>query len=93
MTWRDRAIATIAVLFAAACGALGVWAAGRTPAQRYPIEFSYGTYVNYFWDSRTNLCFASLKNRNLYGDVETIANVPCTDEVRKQINAKPERDR
>jgi hypothetical protein len=93
MTWSDRVIATIAILFAAACGGLGTWAAGRPLPQKYPIDFSYGTYINYFWDSRTNLCFASLRNRNLYGDVETIANVPCTDAVRTQINAKPKRDR
>jgi hypothetical protein len=89
MTWRDRIIATIAIVFAGACGALGVWSAGRPLPQQYPRGIIYyGNQPTYFWDSRTDLCFAFVRSRNLYGDIDSITNVPCTAEVKKAINSK-----
>lgn len=38
--------------------------------------------LNYFWDERTELCFASATFVTAYGvRVTTFTNVPCTDKV------------
>jgi hypothetical protein len=62
----------------------------KTKAQQYPPVFqNYQTSLTYFWDSRTNLCFAYVEIDNLYRTPSlgfTITNVPCTDSVKKIIN-------
>jgi len=89
MTRRDKIIAALAYVFAGICGGGGVWAAGHSLPQEYPREvISDRNQPTYFWDSRTNLCFAFLKNRNYYGDVDSITNVPCTAKVQRVIEGK-----
>ena len=58
-------------------------------AQEYPVirqdKTEYDTVhqnLNYFWDERTGLCFASATFITAYGSRVTVfTNVPCTEKV------------
>lgn len=61
-------------------------------AQKYPDSFfNFSKSLTYFWDSRTNLCFAYFEVLNGYGNPMAfpITNVPCTASVRALINSNP----
>lgn len=44
---------------------------------------SNGRTIFYFYDDRTNMCFAENNGYNAY----SMAAVPCTDEVKRAITA------
>lgn len=65
----------------------------KSKAQEYPVpdrtDRTTKSPLNYFWDSRTNLCFASIYFPTAYGySGYSIANVPCSKEVSAVIGSK-----
>lgn len=88
MSWKDRIKVWILIL--ATVAVCAYIAKPTAAAQRYPEAFSnFQKQMTYFWDSRTNLCFAYFEIDNGYGTPSlgfTITNVPCTEEVKNLID-------
>jgi len=95
MTWGDRLKMWVIIV---AVVVLCAYIAKPTQAQQYPAQQGDGVWLEnpghplpaYFWDWRTNMCFAYLSSRNFYGTVISIATVPCTAEVHRIITNKPD---
>lgn len=68
------------------CDAIGPHGCGPSGVQETQRE---ATTLEYYKDTRTNLCFVRnvVTNSNGFSD-NVFANVPCTPEVEKLINQK-----